>query len=330
MRTGENPQAIVVLLIDDQAIVAEALRRMLADQPDIEFHACSDVALALQSARKVRPSVVLQDLVMPDIDGFTLVQFFRADPQLAKVPIIMLSSREDPRDKSHAFEVGANDYLVKIPDKIELLARVRMHSRSFLAQRQRDAAYEELKAIKLQLEAANSELQQLSSTDGLTKLCNRRALDDALEHECRRCRRDQVELSMILIDIDYFKRYNDHYGHPAGDECLRRVAEALRTSVKRGGDVVARYGGEEFAVVLPNTTVEGAIIVAETLRSAVADLEIAHAGSDVASHVTLSLGVAGWIPTADDVSELVKAADAALYESKRGGRNRASSFTDGN
>jgi two-component system chemotaxis family response regulator WspR len=326
MSATESQPRYVVLLVDDQAIVAEALRAMLASEHDVELHACTEVALALQLARKVRPTVILQDLVMPGIDGFALVRFFRADPQLSKVPIIMLSSREDPRDKSRAFEEGANDYLVKIPDKIELLARVRAHAKSFLAQQQRDEAYQELVRLKAQLEAANAELQKLSSTDGLTKLCNRRKLDEVLDQEWRRCRREQVPLSFVLIDIDFFKRYNDHYGHPEGDECLRRVAAALSSALRRPGDLVARYGGEEFAVVLPHTPLEGAATVAETLREAVEELRIAHARSEAAEHVTLSLGVATLEPRGDsDLAALVATADAALYAAKRAGRNRVAS-----
>jgi len=324
---ARQPSTCVVLLVDDQEIVAEALRAMLASERDIALHACTDIALALQLARKVRPTVILQDLVMPGIDGFTLVRFFRADPLLARVPIIMLSSREDPRDKSRAFEEGASDYLVKIPSKIELVARVRAHSKSFLAQQERDEAFHELVRVRAQLEAANAELQKLSATDALTKLCNRRKLDEVLDHEWRRCHREQVPLSFILIDIDYFKRYNDRYGHPEGDECLRRVAEALATTLRRPGDVVARYGGEEFAVVLPRTTLEGALRVAEALRKAVEELRIEHAGSEAADHVTLSVGVGSTEPLIDGttVSDLVATADAALYEAKRSGRNRVAS-----
>ncbi|HMJ11863.1 MAG TPA: response regulator, partial [Polyangiaceae bacterium] len=135
-----SSRSCTVLLVDDQAIVAEAIRRMLQDQPDMKLVTCSDATSALPKAREIRPTVILQDLVMPDVDGFTLVRFFRADPQTSAIPIIVLSSKDDARDKSRAFEVGASDYLVKIPDRIELIARVRAHSRSFLAQVERDEA----------------------------------------------------------------------------------------------------------------------------------------------------------------------------------------------
>ena len=313
----------VVLLIDDQAIVAEAIRRMLADQPDLELLHCADVARALPMARDVRPSVILQDLVMPGAEGFTLVRYFRADPQLANIPIIVLSSKEEPRDKSRAFELGASDYLVKIPDRIELLARIRAHARSFTAQRERDEAFHALEALKAELEATNVQLQLLTVTDALTGLANRRHLDSVLEREWRRCQRERVPLSLVLIDIDYFKKYNDAYGHPAGDACLQRVAGALQSKVRRPADLVARYGGEEFAIVLPNTHAAGAATVAEALRAAVAELQLEHRASDVASHVTLSLGIASGVPdAAGSVAKLIADADGALYEAKRGGRNR--------
>jgi two-component system chemotaxis family response regulator WspR len=311
-----------VLLVDDQTIVAEAIRRMLADQGDLEFHHCADVALALPMARKVRPAVILQDLVMPAVDGFTLVRAFREDPETANIPVMVLSSREDPRDKSRAFEIGASDYLVKIPDKVELVARVRAHVRSFIAQQERDEAYRALDAARAELEVKNRELRRLTTVDALTQVANRRYLDEILELEWRRCQREQAELSLILGDIDHFKTYNDAYGHQAGDDCLRQVAASLQAAVRRPGDLVARYGGEEFAVVLPGTHDAGALIVAEHLRACVEELAIPHAGSPLGV-VTLSLGVARCLPaSAETIAQLVGATDAALYQAKREGRNR--------
>lgn len=326
-KTQEKPQRAeprsVVLLVDDQAIVAEALRLMLANQPDIELHVCDDAARALPLARELRPTVILQDLVMPDVDGFTLVRFFRADPDLAAIPIIVLSSKEDPRDKSRAFEIGASDYLVKIPDKIELIARVRAHSRSHQAQLERDEAYKALAALKHQLEVKNAELSRLSTIDGLTGLANRRRFDEVLDQECRRARRESTPLALIMTDVDFFKKYNDSYGHQGGDDCLRRVASVLAQGARRPADLAARYGGEEFALVLPHTTLEGAAVVAEGLRKGVVALNLLHASSSVASYVTLSLGVAAVSPDEPELGadKLIERADAALYEAKREGRN---------
>jgi two-component system chemotaxis family response regulator WspR len=327
-KTSEKPAQIapraVVLLVDDQAIVAEALRLMLANQPDIELHVCQSAAAALPIARELKPSVILQDLVMPEVDGFTLVRFFRADPATSGVPIIVLSSKEDPRDKSRAFEIGASDYLVKIPDKIELIARVRAHSRSFQAQRERDEAYKALAALKQELELKNVELRRLSTVDGLTGLGNRRRFDEVLDQEFRRGRRDGTPLALIMTDVDHFKKFNDSYGHLGGDECLKRIALVLAEVARRPADLAARYGGEEFAVVLPQTTLEGAAVVAEALRGGVAALDIAHGSSPTAAHVTLSLGVAVAEPDDHDLTTdiLIEHADAALYDAKRSGRDR--------
>ena len=315
-------RTIVVLLVDDQTIVAEAIRRMLGDQADIELHHCADVALALRMARNVRPAVILQDLVMPGADGFAMVCAFRADPELANVPIMVLSSREDPRDKSRAFEVGASDYLVKIPDKVELVARLRAHARSYIAQLERDEAYRALDTLRGQLEASNRELHRLTTVDALTQLANRRYLDETLDIEWRRCQREQSPLSLILADVDHFKSYNDTYGHQAGDDCLRQVAHSLQSAVHRSGDLVARYGGEELAVVLPGTYGSGALIVAQHLRARVEDLAIPHAGSPYRV-VTLSLGVACCLPESDEtLADLIGATDEALYRAKDEGRNR--------
>lgn len=312
-----------VLLVDDQPIVAEALRRLLAEYPEIEFHSCSEVADVLTLARTLRPTVILQDLVMPEVDGFTLVRYLRADERVGAVPIIVLSSKEDPRDKCRAFEVGASDYLVKIPDKVELVARIRAHSKAYLLQLERDEAFRTLEAMKRQLEASNQELARLSNQDALTGLANRRRFDEAIETEVRRAGRERSPLSLIMTDVDFFKKYNDGYGHLAGDECLRRVAAVLRAGVHRAADLAARYGGEEFAIILPNTPTEGASRVAESLRAAVEGLQLPHAGSGVAEHVTLSLGVATLLPESRFAgSDLVQQADLALYQAKHSGRNR--------
>ncbi len=315
---------LTVLIVDDQPIVAAAVKRMLADEPDITLHYCNDPAKAVEMATALAPSVILQDLVMPGIDGFTLVDAYRATPQIHDVPVIVLSSNEDPRDKSKAFSNGANDYLIKLPDKIELIARIRAHSRSFLLQRQRDEAYRELDAVKRQLEEQNQILAKLSSLDGLTGIANRRTFDEALDREWRSAARRHVAISLVMIDVDFFKRYNDHYGHQGGDDCLRRVAASLRDGAQRPTDLAARYGGEEFGVLLPFTDHPGAISVAQHLRQRVVNLAMPHAGSDVAPHVTISLGVATLEPDGTLGPEtLIAAADANLYRAKAEGRDRA-------
>lgn len=312
-----------VLLVDDQAIVAEALRRMLAEEADIDYEFCNDPAEAINKAIEFKPTVVLQDLVMPDIDGLMLLKFFRSNPQTKSIPIIVLSTKEDPKIKSDAFGLGASDYLVKFPDSIEVVARIRAHSRSFLAQKQRDEAYRTLRKLQQELEVKNLELERLSSLDGLTGIANRRVFDEFVAKEWARAARDKKPLSLILVDIDHFKTYNDNYGHQGGDDCLRQVATALATAARRPGDLVARYGGEEFAVVMPNTELEGAESIAEALRAGIESLNLPHAHSSTAAYVTISLGVASAMPDGESKAEtVIGRADEALYQAKKLGRNQ--------
>lgn len=174
-----------------------------------------------------------------------------------------------------------------------------------------------------QLQAANLKLERLATLDELTQLANRRRFDQYLEMEWRRQAREQTPLSLILCDIDSFKSYNDTYGHPGGDECLRQVAGAIGNAVNRPADLVARYGGEEFAVILPNTAIQGAVLVAEHIQIKIAALQLPHAGSQVSPYVTLSLGVASIVPASESGAEiLIAAADQALYQAKRLGRAR--------
>lgn len=316
-------KSVVALLIDDQPIVAEALRQMFASEPDIAFHYCPDPSQAIAVAAELGATVILQDLVMPGMDGMTLVRAFHDDPATSRVPVIVLSSKDDPRDKSDAFRIGASDYLVKIPDPIELIARVHSHSRSYRAQLERDAAYQTLAMLKKELEESNATLARLSTIDPLTDLPNRRRFDEALDAEWRRAARTRAPLSLILLDVDFFKRFNDHYGHLAGDECLRCVGGVLRARSLRGTAMVARYGGEEFVALLPDTPSRGACFLAEGFRSDIETLALPHAHSEVSTVVTISLGVATVIPVPGSAaSDIIALADAALYEAKHAGRNR--------
>lgn len=181
----------------------------------------------------------------------------------------------------------------------------------------------EQKHAEASIQEANAQLQKLATTDCLTQLLNRRRMDECLDLEWRRLARERLPLAFILCDVDFFKKFNDRYGHQAGDECLKAVAMAIRSQAQRPADLAARYGGEEFGVVLPNTTLDGALFVARDIREAVERLRIAHAESTVSPWVSLSLGVAATVPSEDaTIAQLVQAADRALYEAKDGGRNR--------
>ncbi len=315
---------INVLLVDDQAMVAEGIRRMLEQESDVEFHYCSDPSAAIATALDVNATIILQDLVMPDIDGMTLVRFFRANNLTKDIPIIVLSSKDDPQIKSDAFSNGATDYLVKLPDQIELIARIRAHTKHYLMQLERDAAFFALREMQKQLEKTNAELQRLSSLDGLTGIANRRQFDQTLKNEWKHALKEGRELSLVLVDIDYFKPFNDTYGHQGGDECLQKVAQALNGVATRPTDLVARYGGEEFGIILPGTGEAGASTIAERFRTAVHELAIAHEASKAADTVTISLGLATLVPDQGMGPEtLIELADRALYQAKESGRNRA-------
>jgi two-component system chemotaxis family response regulator WspR len=317
---GMTDFKVRVLLVDDQRIIGEAVRRMLG--PDIDYHVVSDAHEAEAAALRLRPTVILQDLVMPDIDGFALIERYRANSALRDVPVIVLSAKEDARLKAHSFAVGANDYITKLPDQVELLARIRYHSAGYISALQRDEAFRALDASRAQLAHANIELQRLAALDALTGIANRRCLDETLAAEWLRGQRDQRPLSLLIADVDFFKGYNDSYGHPAGDLCLKKVAAVLTENLKRPADLAARYGGEEFAIVLPDTPADGALAVAEACRSHLAALAIANQAA-AGGLLTMSVGVATLVPAAGALpAQLIALADAALYDAKNGGRNR--------
>lgn len=315
---------IRVLLVDDQSIVAEAIKRMLAEESDMEFHYTDDPSTAINKAIEVNATIILQDLVMPDMDGMTLVRYYRANNKTSDIPVIVLSSKEDPVIKSDAFYNGANDYLVKLPDKIELIARIRSHAKHYLLKLERDAAFLALREMQKQLEATNAELQRLSCQDGLTGLSNRRTFDIKLEEDIRDATSDKHDLSLILMDIDHFKKYNDSYGHLGGDECLKSVARCMKDIFTRPNDLIARYGGEEFAIILPSTALKDATFLANKLNKAVQDMCIEHNSSDTSDHVTVSLGVTSLtLDNPESPEALIEKADQALYSAKENGRNQA-------
>ncbi|AJY09867.1 diguanylate cyclase [Burkholderia dolosa] len=322
-RTSLADAPAMVLLVDDQTIVAEAVRRALVDEAGIDFHYCPHADEAMAVALDTRPTVILQDLVMPGIDGLTLVSAYRANAATRDVPIIVLSTHDEPAIKRAAFAAGANDYLVKLPDRIELVARIRYHSRSYLNLLQRDEAYRALRQSQQQLLEANLELRRLTHSDGLTGLSNRRYLDEYLAAEWRRGSRERGELALLMIDVDNFKQYNDTYGHVAGDGLLRQIAATLERCVGRSGALAARFGGEEFAVVMPASSASAARLLAEKIRLAVEALRLEHAHASPGRYVTVSIGGASIVPTPDvPPTALIEAADRALYRAKHEGKNR--------
>ena len=317
---------ITVLLIDDQVMISEAVRRALSSEEDIEFHYCQDPTKAIKIAAEINATVILQDLVMPEVDGLMMVRYFRVNKATAKIPIIVLSTKEEASIKSEAFTLGANDYMVKLPDKIEMIARIRYHSKAYITQLERDEAFRALEESREKLAEANLALQKLSSLDGLTGIANRRSFDETLQKEWNRSIRGEKSIGLIMLDIDFFKLYNDHYGHQGGDDCLKRVAKGLESAIHRETDLLARYGGEEFSTVLPDTDLNGAIKVAEEMRLTIKDLRIEHAKSKVTDIVSISIGVSAVIPLQGMNQEvLIAAADQALYKAKEEGRDMVKS-----
>jgi two-component system, chemotaxis family, response regulator WspR len=307
----DQPDTLVVLLVDDQAMVGEAVRRMLVDQPDIQFHHCANPSEALAAAARLNPTVILQDLIMPDVDGLTLVSQYRAAPAIMNVPIIVLSSKDDPVIKRDAFQSGANDYLVKLPDKIELVARIRLHSKAYLNQIQRDEAYRSLQVVR-------DELSRMVSTDSLTGLSSRRRWLELAAAEFARHQRYRRPLAFLIADLDFFKRINDTFGHDAGDEVIRRFAQVLGVA-GRQSDVAGRIGGEEFAVLLPETPAGGAEEVARRIVTACRGLDISTAAGQV--KLSCSVGVAEASEVDGTLEAVMRRADNALYDVKRAGRD---------
>ncbi len=314
-----------ILLVDDSETSLMLLETILhgAGYHDlVRASAASEALLYLQNAKQQTRNnaapvdLILMDIVMPGLNGIDATRAIKGDPQLRDIPIIMVTVKDEEDSLEKAFEAGAIDYINKPVSKIELRARVG----SVIKLKQE---MDQRKARERQLEALTRRLHELSNLDGLTNVANRRSFEENFGREWRRAKRDITPIAVMMIDIDFFKRYNDTYGHLEGDSCLKKVAEAIRKSLRRPGDFLARYGGEEFIVILPNTDLNGAETIAQVVQDAVSNLNIQHAASDVSSIVTVSIGIAGLFPEeTTDPKALLNASDKALYQAKSMGRNR--------
>lgn len=304
-----------VLVVEDSKVTLKAICGYL-ERMDIQALTAETGKDALEIYRSERPDIILLDGRLPDIDGFEVAREIRAmEKKKDWTAIIFLTSMTKDEELARGIEVGGDDYLLKPISEIVLQAKVNAMRR--LVEMQRS-----LLDLTYKLNVANKELQLLSATDGLTGLSNRRMYDELSLREWRRCERAKKSFALVMVDVDYFKLYNDHYGHQAGDECLKAVAIQMRRAAPRASDVVARYGGEEFVFALGETDMGGAKWVANHLRQRISDLKIPHPVSAL-RHVTVSCGVASVMPS-DQVSleKLLQTADYALYQAKEQGRNR--------
>lgn len=299
-------KTIRILIVDDEPINAAVLGEILASEGEILI--AEDGPSAIEMAIAELPDIILLDVEMPGMDGLETLAELQNHRTTEGIPVIFVTGRTDDKDEEKGLRLGAVDYIAKPIRAAVTRMRIRTHIR---------------------LKRYGDLLQHLAFVDGLTGIANRRHFDETIETELRRARRRGTEISLILIDIDHFKTYNDHFGHLGGDECLRKVADTLAAATNRPGDLLARYGGEEFACILPETGIEGARIVAETFREVVAALGLPHPASTTADHLTLSLGVATYqADESSTVDGLIERADKALYTAKQTGRNRVCTAAD--
>jgi diguanylate cyclase (GGDEF)-like protein len=304
----------LILIVDDNPTNLSVLSHTLKSA-GFKIRVAMDGKSAIELVECEPPDLILLDVQMEALDGFETCSRLKANSATQEIPAIFITALSNPQDKIKGFAVGAVDYITKPFYAAEVIARVTVHLRlSFLTRKVTEQA--------IALQKANQELQNLVHIDSLTQVANRRQFDTYFDQEWRRLAREQAPLALILCDVDYFKKYNDCYGHIAGDVCLQQIAKALMRAVTRPADLVARYGGEEFGIILPNTNAEGAIRVAERIQAEIEQLQILHSQSEVSAYVTMSLGISSQIPHQEiSTEQSIAAADRALYRAKQQGRN---------
>jgi len=295
-RNDDRPR---ILIVDDERININILNALLKN--DYKLMVATSGEQAIKAATEGQPDLILLDILMPGMDGHQVCRKLKSSPATRTIPIIFITVMGDAENETMGFALGAVDYIPKPFNNAVVKARV---------------------GVQMRLKRQNDMLENLASMDSLTEVPNRRAFDQARSAEWRRCQREKLPISFLMIDVDQFKQYNDNYGHGAGDECLARIAKAINACIHRPGDLLARYGGEEFAAIMPGTSSEGAMQMAQQFHEAVADLDISHEHSMVAQRVTISVGVATTTRT-DTVTpeQLSEAADKMLYQAKESGRN---------
>lgn len=290
-----------VLIVDDAPANIKILRQTLKDEVKISFATNGPEALKI-ALSDTPPDMILLDIMMPEMDGYEVCKRLKADIRTKNIPVIFITSKIDEADEIKGLEAGAVDYIAKPFSSAIVKARVRTH---------------------LELKRHRDFLENLSSLDGLTGIPNRRRFNEFMDLQWRQAMRDSKPMSLIMMDIDFFKPYNDEYGHQAGDECLKLVAGNLKNVVRRPFDLVARYGGEEFGCILPGTDLQGASSVARIMQKEIKSLAIPHAKSKCDACVTMSFGISTVIPRiGSQPAVLIEAADSQLYRAKNEGRNR--------
>ncbi|HET7543310.1 MAG TPA: diguanylate cyclase [Polyangiaceae bacterium] len=297
----------LILVVDDSASIRTQLKGVLQQVEGFDqFIEAGDGLQAFKLMLERHPDLVVCDLIMPVFDGLKFLSLRATRPELAGIPVIMLTAESDANRKVEVLDQGASDYVTKPFNDRELLARVKVHYR--------------LKALQDQLREANKRLEALADTDGLTGLYNRRYFDALLGRELQRTERYKTPLGLVLLDIDHFKKINDSFGHSTGDEVLRNVARLVTASV-RVTDTVARYGGEEFAIVFTQTTASGVTEVTERLRQRLADFTHESQGNRLQCSSSFGISVCDGRAPTPSARELIERADRALYQAKRSGRN---------
>jgi diguanylate cyclase (GGDEF)-like protein len=294
------PQKATILVVDDNPLNIRVLNGVLSEEHEVLF--ATNGPDALNIARNRKPDLILLDIMMPGMDGYEVCKRLKADPVTAPIPVVFITALNQSEDEVRGLECGAIDYITK--PVIPPVVKVRVKN-------------------QLDLKRYRDLLESLSHMDGLTGIPNRRRFDDYLRLEWRRAARSGARFSLLMIDIDDFKAFNDNYGHLAGDDCLKQVAQTLAQCAQRPADMVARYGGEEFVCVMPETDNAGALFLARHMLESVRDLAIAHEHSRTARVVTISVGAATLAPMNEQSPEdLIRLADEKLYQAKQQGRNR--------